>query len=136
MGWIESQIETRRKLDTKLTERAYAKLAASVTDPREAPVFHDDDLVQADGAARTVLRYCGAEPGEVPDGVTDVEEHLDYLFAPSGTMRRTVRLDPGWHRRAFGAMLARLDTGEPVALIPSGLSGYCYYEPGTGPRCA
>ena len=93
MGWFESQIETRRKLDERLHERAYEKLAASVTDPREAPVFHKSDLERTDGAARIALRYCGAEPGEVPEGVTDVEEHLDYLFAPSGVMRRRVRLD-------------------------------------------
>ncbi|MBQ9001308.1 MAG: ATP-binding cassette domain-containing protein [Eggerthellaceae bacterium] len=132
MGWIQSQIETRKKLDEHLHERAYAKLAASVTDARSAPMFHVSDLERADGAARIALRYCGAEPGPVPEGIDDVDEHLDYLLAPSGVMRRRVRLDAGWHRRAFGAMLARLDDGTPVALVPSGLSGYCYYEPDTG----
>ena len=132
MGWIKSQIETRRELDAQLHERAYAKLAASVTDPREAPVFHASDLERADGAARIALRYCGAEPGPVPEGVEDVDEYLDYLLAPSGVRRRRVRLDAGWHRQAFGAMLARLDDGQPVALVPGGLSGYSYYEPGTG----
>ncbi|MBQ9000988.1 MAG: ATP-binding cassette domain-containing protein, partial [Eggerthellaceae bacterium] len=133
MSWLESQIEQRRKLDARLTERAYAKLAASVTGPREAPVFQESDLERADGAARIALRYCGAEPGEVPDGVTDVDEYLEHMFAPSGVMRRRVRLDSGWHKRAFGAMIAHLDTGETVALIPRG-AGYCYYEPGTGAR--
>ena len=134
MGWFESQIDTRRKLDARLHERAYAKLAASVTDSRSAPVLHESDLGLADGAARIALRYCGAEPGEVPEGVTDIGEHLDYLLAPSGVMRRRVRLDAGWHKRAFGAMLARLDDGRPVALVPSGLTGYCYYEPDTGAK--
>jgi hypothetical protein len=123
MGWMESQAEQRRKLDERLTERAYAQLAASVTDPREAPVVQEDDLERADGVARIALRYCGAEPGRVPEGVTDVDEYLEYLFAPSGVMRRRVRLDAGWHRRAFGVMLAKLDTGEPIALIPRGTGG-------------
>ena len=134
MGWMESQIEQRRKLDAQLTERAYAKLAASVTNPREAPVVQKDDLERADGAARIALRYCGAEPGQVPEGVDNVDEYLEHLFAPSGVMRRKVRLEAGWHKRAFGAMIAQLDTGEYVALIPRGMGGYCYYRPGTGAK--
>jgi NHLM bacteriocin system ABC transporter ATP-binding protein len=127
-----SQIEQRREQDAQLTEQAYARLAASVSDPREAPVVHEDDFERTDGAARIALRYCHASAGEIPDGVTDINERLDYLLAPSGVMRRRVRLDAGWHKRAFGAMLARLDTGESVALIPRGTGGYNYYEPSAG----
>lgn len=134
MGWIESQIETRNKLDEELHERAYAKLASSVTSSHGAPVFFEDDLARTDSAARIALGYCGAEPGEVPGGVTDIHEYLDYLFAPSGVMRRNVRLDAGWYKRAFGVMLARLDDGTPVALVPRRLSGYCYFEPSTGEK--
>jgi NHLM bacteriocin system ABC transporter ATP-binding protein len=43
-----------------------------------------------------------------------------------------VRLEKGWHKNAFGALLGRLATGEAVALLPSNRSGYYYLEPGTG----
>ena len=132
MGWLESQIETRTKLDAQAAERAYAELAASVTDRRNAPRFVYGDLEQTDGAVRACLRYCGVEPGDVPDAITDTEERLEYLCRPSGTMRRTVRLESGWYNNAFGALLGKLDTGEPVALLPRLLRGYKYYDLNTG----
>ncbi|MBQ9042513.1 MAG: ATP-binding cassette domain-containing protein [Eggerthellaceae bacterium] len=132
MKWIESQIEMRAKLDAQAAERAYAKLAASVTDGREAPRADGDDLELVDGAARACLRYCGVEPGEVPDGVADADERLDYLCRPTGTMRRKVRLDGDWFKQAFGALLGTLDTGEAVALIPRGVRGYGFTDPATG----
>ena len=69
MSWLESQIETRTKLDAQATERAYTELAASVTNRRNAPRFVHDDLEQTDGAVRACLRYCGVKPGDVPEGL-------------------------------------------------------------------
>ena len=132
--WMESQIETRMKLDAEASERAYAELAASVSGPYAAPRFNADDIEQADGAARACLKYLGVEPGAVPDGVKDMDERIDWLCRPTGTMRRNVSLDAGWQARAFGAMLARLDTGEAVALLPRGMNGYSYLDPATGAR--
>ena len=130
--WFESQIETRAKLDAQMTERAYAELAASVTSPDAAPRFTVDDVEQADGAVRTCLKYLGVEPGPVPEDVTDVEERINWLCRPTGTMRRSVRLEPGWHTRAFGAMIGKLENGDAIALLPRGLRGYCFLDPVTG----
>ena len=130
--WMESQIETRSRFDVELTERAYAELAASVTDEKRAPRFTIDDVEQIDGAAKACMKYVGVEPGPVPDGVSDVEERLDWLCRPTGTMRRNVNLDAGWFSHAFGAMMGKLDTGESIALLPRGVRGYYYLEPGSG----
>ena len=130
--WMESQIETRARLDSELTERAYAELAASVTSPDDAPRFVIDNIEQADGAAKACLAYIGIEAGKVPEGEQDIETRLDWLCRPTGTMRRNVRLDPGWYKQAFGAMLGRLDTGEAIALLPRGVRGYYYLDPSTG----
>ncbi|MBQ9020496.1 MAG: ATP-binding cassette domain-containing protein [Eggerthellaceae bacterium] len=132
MNWLESQIETRERLDVQLTERAYAELAASVSEPYRAPSFTVDDIEQVDGAIKTCLKYCRSEPGNVPDGVNSLEERIDYLCRPTGTMHRSVNLDEGWHTRAFGAMLGKLESGEAIALLPYGVRGYYYLEPGTG----
>lgn len=131
--WMESQVETRVRLDEEMSERAYTELAASVSGPRSGPRIAIDDLEQTDAAARACLVYLGQEPGEVPDAVRDTDERLEWLCRPTGTMRRTVRLDEGWYRRAFGTMLGRLDTGEAVALIPDG-AGYILLEPSSGNR--
>ena len=132
MSWIESQIETRAKLDAESVERAYAELAASVTNPNRAPAITVDDIEQSDGAVKTCLKYNGAEAGPVPEGITDLEERVDWLCRPSSTMHRKVRLDGKWYRQAFGALLSRLDTGDAIALLPKGIGGYYFLEPGSG----
>ena len=129
--WIESQVDRRSRFDAEMSERAYAELAASVMDPNRAPTFSADELEQTDGAARACLKYCRVEAGDVPDSITDVEERIDWLCRPSGTMRREVRLDGKWYRSAFGAMLGKLDSGEIIALLPRGVSGYYFIEPST-----
>ena len=54
---------------------------------------------------------------------------LEYLLRPSGFMRRTVELENGWYRDAIGAMLGtRKDDGSVVALIPTGINGYSFYD--------
>ena len=130
--WLESQVDTRARLDDEITGRAYAELASSVLGDSHGFAFTADDIEQADSAVRLCLRYCGVVPGMVPDGVRDVEARIDWLCRPTGTMRRAVHLDQGWHKRAFGAMLGHLDTGEAIALLPRGVHGYWYLEPGTG----
>ncbi len=132
MSWIESQVETRAKLDTRAIERAYEELAASVSDPRRAPAFTMDDIEQTDGAIRTCLKYNGVTAGEIPSDVTDVNERIVRLCRPSGTMHRNVRLEENWYKNAFGALLGKLDTGEAIALLPRGVRGYYFLEPGSG----
>ena len=130
--WLESQIEARTRFDAELTERAYAELAASVSDPDATPRVSFDDMEQADVAAKACLAHIGVEAGSVPPGITDPEERLDWLCRPSGTMRRTVHLEAGWQKQAFGALLGQLDTGDTVALLPRTPRGYYYLEPGSG----
>lgn len=132
MDAFKSQIEMRSKLDSAMTDAAYAKLAASVTAPGAAPRVVKDDLELADGAARACLRHMGVEPGDVPEGLADAEERLDWLCRPTGTMRRGACLDGEWYKDATGALLGKLDTGEPVALLPRVLGGYAFTDPATG----
>ena len=133
--WLESQIETRTRLDSELTERAYAELAASVMEEDDEILsFSEDDMERADSAARACLKSIHVEPGEVPQSTTSVEERLDWLCRPSGTMRRNVKLSHDWQKDAFGSMIGRLDSGEVVALLPYGVRGYCYLDPRTGQK--
>ena len=132
--WMESQIETRAELDDQMLERAYAELAASVSEPDNGLHIEFDDLDAADSAIRACLAYVGATAGELPEGTLDLEDRIEWLCRPTGTMHRSVRLDAGWQNEAFGAMLGTLDTGEVVALLPRGIRGYCYLDPSSGGR--
>ena len=129
--WTESQIEARARLDDAMEEQAYLQLARSVSDSQRRAAFSDDEW-QVGKAAKTCLKYLEAEPGVIPDGVEGTDERLDWLCRPSSTMRRAVRLKGNWHKRTYGAMLAHLDTGQAIALLPRGLSGYYYTDPSTG----
>ena len=131
MGWMESQIKTRARLDDELNSRAFAELASSVSADGSFAIPAVEDSEQADAAARACLAHIGVEPGKVPDSVKELDDRIDWMCRGSGTMRRTVRLDGNWYESAFGAMLGRLDTGEVVALLPRSLRGYYYLEPET-----
>ena len=72
MGWLESQIETRARLDAQMTNRAYAELASSVSPASSAPLVEVDTAEQIDAAVQVCLGYCGVEAGPIPEGVTDI----------------------------------------------------------------
>ena len=131
---FESQLEARARLNAEKTERAYADLAASVSSSGTIRRGFVDDVEKTDRAVRACLKYVGVEPGDAPDNIEDLDERLDWFCRPSGTMHRAVKLDDGWQKEAFGAMLGRLDTGEAVALIPRGVGGYWYFDPVTNEK--
>ena len=133
-SFMKSQLETRAEINAAKTERAYAELAASVIPSGKVPPMAIDDIEQVDKAICACLKYVGVEPSDIPDNVNDMQERIDWFCRPSGTMHRLIRLEKGWQKEAFGAMLGRLDSGTTVALLPRGLGGYCYLDPTTGEK--
>ena len=133
-SFMKSQMETRAEINAAKTERAYAELAASVTPGRKTPPVKIEDTEQVDRAVKACLDYMGVIPGDAPKGIDDLDERVDWLCRPSGTMHRTVRLSRGWQKEAFGAMLGHLDTGEIVSLIPKGAAGYVCLDSETGEK--
>ena len=132
LNFNEPQIEIRARKDREVRERAYAELASSVSSAKRQPRITVDDVEQVDGTVKACLKYLGVQAGEVPPGITDLYERLDWLCRPSNTMYREVQLTGDWYKQAFGAHMGRLVTGERVALLPRATWGYYYLEPGTG----
>ncbi|MBR3538309.1 MAG: ATP-binding cassette domain-containing protein [Eubacterium sp.] len=132
MNDIGLQMKNRDRLDREKLRRGYERLAASVSDENIVRLFGADDLEMADGAIRACLRYSQATPGDVPEDITDLEERIDHMCRPGGVMHRTVRLESGWYKDAFGAYLGKLHDGEVVALLPGTSGGYFYRDPVTG----
>ena len=77
---ISLQMKNRDQLNRESLRSGYEKLAASVGDDSILRLFGADDLEMADGAVRACLRYSQATPGDVPDGVTDLEERIEYIL--------------------------------------------------------
>ena len=93
----------------------------------------NDNKIITKNAIDEILKYYHVKSREIPDSVNDMNEQLEYLMRPYGIMRRNVCLEKGWHKDAIGAMLAtKKDSGEVVALIPTGLAGYSYFDRKSG----
>ena len=134
MGWFDEQIRDRKQNDDEAFAEAFANMASAITGRKIEASLNNDRAVTKD-AIDEILRYYHVKSREVPDGISDVNEQLEYLMRPFGIMRRTVKLEDGWYSDAIGAMLGVLrESGRVVALIPTGLSGYSYFDYDTGKR--
>ena len=134
MGWFDEQIKDRKRNDDDAFAEAFANMASAITGKRIEASLNNDRTVTKD-AIDEILKYYHVKSREVPDGISDMNEQLEYLMRPYGIMRRTVKLEEGWYRDAAGAMLGVLaESGRVVALIPAGLSGYSYFDWETGKR--
>ena len=104
-------------------------MAAAVMGKKLARAFMDE-RIQTKNAIEEILKFYHVKPEELPEGITDLNDQLEYLMRPAGIMRRTVTLEKNWYKNAVGAMLAEKKDGGVIALLPSGFSGYVYRENG------
>ena len=134
MGVFDEQISTRKQNDDLEFENTFLNIASTVVGQKLTVAFKDDRRVAKD-AIDDILKFYHFDSVEIPKNITDIDEQLEYVLRPHGIMKRTVKLSEGWHRHAFGAMLGiRKDTGKIVALIPTGISGYYFYDSETGKK--
>lgn len=134
MGWFDEQIKRRKQNDRQVFEDAFVGIAGAVMGAKISSALNDDRQLTKN-AIDEILNYYHAKTREVPDGIRDMNEQLEYLMRPYGIMRRTVHLENGWYRDAVGAMLAtRKSDGSVVALLPSVVSGYTYFDAEAGKR--
>ena len=131
MGWFDEQIRQRIAHDDDMFADAFAQMANLISSNRVISSLSNDRKL-AEEAIGDILRYYHVRAQEVPEQLTDVNEVLEYLLRPSGIMRRTVKLTPGWYRDAVGAMLGTKKDGSIVALLPGGAGGYTCKDYTTG----
>ena len=128
MGWFDEQIKNRKESDQAVFEDSFKQMSSAIMGQRMSDALNDDRQNTAD-AIGDILKYYHVASQEVPETITDMNEVLEYLLRPSGFMRRTVQLENSWYRDAVGAMLGkRRDDGSVVALIPSGINSYKFYD--------
>ncbi len=132
MGWFEEQIRQRKQSDEDAFSEVFDHIAGAVEGRRIAAALNDRRAATK-SAIDAILKYHHVKSRDIPDGMSDVQEQLEYLLRPYGIMRRTVKLSRGWYHDAIGAMLGvRRADGAVVALLPTGLSGYGYFDPESG----
>lgn len=134
MGWFEEQIKQRKENDDNVFSDSFVNLAGAVMGSKISAALNDNGQITKN-AIDEILKYYHVKSREIPDNIRDMNEQLEYLLRPYGIMRRIVHLEKGWYRDACGAMLAtKKDSGEVVALLPTGLAGYSYLDRESGKR--
>ena len=134
MGWFDEQIKERKRLDDEVFSDSFIQMM-SVVIGNKATLMLNDDSIKIKDAIDEILKFYHVKTRDLPSGLNDVNDQLEYLLRPYGIMRRSVELDKGWYRDAVGALLAqKKEDGSIVALIPTGLVGYSYLDDETGKR--
>ena len=134
MGWFDEQIQERKQADNAAFEDSFLRIAGAVMGKRLSAALNDRRQSAKD-AIEELLKYYHVKAREVPRSVEDMNEILEFLLRPYGIMRRNVNLDGPWYKDATGAMLGtRKDDGSVVALIPTGFSGYSFFDVKSGTR--
>ena len=132
MGWFEKQIKQRSDLDQQMFEDSFFRVAGVVLGQKTASKISDDRIVTKQ-AIDDLLKYYHYKPVEIPKNIKTHEEQLNYCLRPHGIMRRQIVLEEKWWKDAFGPVLAYTrENGDPVALLPSGFSGYSYLDRESG----
>ena len=134
MGWFDEQIKERMKADNEVFEDSFIKAAGIIMGKKLSAAMNDQRQAATD-AIGEILKCFHIKPREVPDSITDMNDTLEYLLRPHGIMRRNVTLEKGWYKDASGPMIGtRTDDGSVVALIPTGMTKYSFFDTKTGKR--
>ena len=134
MGLYDDQIKSRIRADDASFSEAFAAMADSILGGHSVLAGLKSEEANAKDALDEILHWYGVKPREIPNGITGLNEQMDYQLRPEGIMYRQVKLVKGWHRDSMGAMLSRTREngsgggGKVVALLPNGYSGYTYFD--------
>ena len=132
MGWFDEQIRQRKLSDQEILEDSLFRMASAVLGRQRAGLL-DDERIVTKAAIDEILKYYHCKPVEIPEQLWDLDEQLEFCLRPHGLMRRSVKLEEGWYKDAFGPMLAfRKDDGAAVALLPGPFLGYTFRDPDSG----
>ncbi len=133
--WFDDQIRQRKLQDDDMFTDSLIGMTGAIMGDRIARALKDDRLA-ARTAIEEVLKFFHLKAGELPDNIEDPMEQLEYLCRPHGLMRRTVKLEKGWHKDAISPMLGVLKSdGSLVCLLPKqNVQGYTYMDRGSGRR--
>ncbi|MGN0649306.1 MAG: NHLP bacteriocin export ABC transporter permease/ATPase subunit [Oscillospiraceae bacterium] len=133
MGWFDDQIKQRIQHDDEVFSDSFIHIAGAVMGKKLTAALNDSS-VQARNSIEEIMKFYHIKSAEMPESLKTVDEQLEYRMRPHGIMRRTVSLNGEWYKDAMGAMLGTLKNGGTIALIPTGFSGYSYYDTEKGKR--
>ena len=128
MGLFDEQIIERKQSDQEAFEDSLFEMAGAITGARRMGELDDGHIITKD-AIDDILKYYHIKPAEIPEGIEDPDEQLEYALRPHGFMHRVVELKENWYSNAYGPMIAYMkESGMPVAVYPGAVSGYYFRD--------
>ena len=127
---FKEQIEKRREQEKKTLWEAFENLAYAVGSPKR-----DIHGTQSDhGVFKNILFSLGINDFELNPTDGDVREQFEEILRQNNVMYRKISLERDWWKHSAGSILARLKSGEFIALLPGRWNGYYYKAPDSGQK--
>lgn len=133
MGLYDKKQQKKSRLEEEMFQQAFRKLAGVVTGGK-ADSSSDSESLQLLGAMEELGRSLNITVPYTPNAGLTAEWYQEEYFRPQGIMWRPVQLKGSWYEDAVGCMLAVLQDGRSVALIPAWNRGCYYRDPDSGNR--
>ena len=128
MGWFDEQIKQRKLSDQEVFEDSFIQLANSLSSGMLDSGLNSDRYIGKQ-AIDEILKYYRHKPVELPDNIKEFDELLEFALRPHGIMHRNIKLEKGWQKDSFGAILAfRKEDSSAVAMIPKPFFGYYFID--------
>ena len=127
MGWFDTQVRERSAREKKIVARAYWSLA-SVIDGRSDKTFTQEYGGECGNALKKICNYYHIEHDQIKEEDA-VEQQLALLHNSEGLMHRRVALSGEWWKSMDSPVLAVLEGGPVIAILPDRWGRLCYEGP-------
>lgn len=127
MGWFDTQLRERKTREKKSVAHAYWSLA-SVIDGRSDKTFTEEYGGNSRNALIKICNYYHIEDGLIKEETT-VEKQLELMQNSAGLMHRRVSLSGEWWKHMDTPVLAVLEDGQIIAILPDRWGRLCYELP-------
>ncbi len=131
MGWLDEQLNIRKKADEEMMEEALFSLSGVITG-RQTGTTQKNTLLQTQHAMGDILAYFRIPMPELSETIQNLEAQVDALLRPSGIMHRRVKLKEDWYNHCIGPLLGTTKSGHIVALMPKTWGGYQFFDVALG----
>lgn len=124
---FNKQLRQEEQLDELSMEEALGSMASIIMGESAMAEALGTGNRRSRDAVERIMAYHGCTAVWPQDTEMDMKDQIEFVLRPHGIMTRRVVLDGKWWHTAYGTMLGRTDSGEPVAILPTvfgGLSGF------------
>lgn len=132
MGWFEDQVKRRKELDKKTFESSFLSLAGlQEDDPKNLGERERRDNF----ALKQILSHFNQSMVDIPAGIKDFNQKLNYALKQSGIEYRMVELNDSYvPDKKAPLLIFSIVSNVPIVLFPRGDKEYYYINYKTGKK--